>query len=71
MKETNATTQLEVIERMTACVEKAKEILGDESYLDALEGPEAQNLSELGHHLIDAGACLRALRKQLKLRVRS
>jgi len=52
----DATTQLRTVERITALVEKAKEILGDEACLDVLDGAEGQNLSELQARLIDASS---------------
>ena len=64
----DATKQLAVVERITALVESAKEILGDESCLDVLDGPEAQNLEELQGSISNASTMLRALRKQLKAR---
>jgi hypothetical protein len=69
VKVINATSQLEAIERISKLVERAKKELGDADCLDILDGPEGQNLSELQERLIDASACLRALRKQLKARV--
>ena len=69
MKAINATTQIAVVARITALVEQAKAILGDEARLDVLDGPEGQNLSELQSRLIDASACLRALTKQLTTRL--
>lgn len=60
--------QIAVVGRMIHHVEAAKTILGDESCLDILEGPEGENLTELQNALIDASAALRALRKQLETR---
>ncbi|HTA21553.1 MAG TPA: hypothetical protein VK989_19810 [Polyangia bacterium] len=65
----DARKQLAVVRRMLALVDEAKAILGDESCLDILEGAEGQNLTELQNSLIDASACLRALRQQMKARV--
>jgi hypothetical protein len=66
MQPIDAKKQLAVIERIKALVEQAKEVLGDESCLDVLEGSEANHLAMLQDCLINACACLRALRKQLK-----
>lgn len=60
------TQQLAVVLRIKAAVEQASELVHDEACLDSLEGPEAQNLAELQNSLSSAGACLRALKRQLR-----